>query len=189
MPYVVSPPTRQPLTAPGRDVASAPGFSAEPVPAYAHRGRLQGLLVAALLPVLTVLAVVAGSVVLAPGAEAMKLHTRHHLVRVAASKQGTPYRYGATGPRSFDCSGFTQWVFARVRRHLPRTAAEQARDARRVPASHRRLGDLVFFHDGARVYHVGVYAGDGRIWHAPHTGSRVSLERIWTRSVLYGRVR
>jgi cell wall-associated NlpC family hydrolase len=46
----------------------------------------------------------------------------------------------------------------------------------------------VFFRSGGHVYHVGIYAGRGAIWHAPRTGERVHGERLWTRAVSYGRV-
>ncbi|WP_205472356.1 C40 family peptidase [Nocardioides sp. SYSU D00038] len=107
------------------------------------------------------------------------------VVRIAASKAGSPYRYGGNGPGVFDCSGFTRWVYARVGRHLPRTSSAQAGAVRRVGKP--RLGDLVFFTGGSGVYHVGIYAGGHSIWHAPSTGRSVSRERIWTSSVFYGR--
>jgi cell wall-associated NlpC family hydrolase len=47
----------------------------------------------------------------------------------------------------------------------------------------------VFFHYGSSVYHVGIYAGKGRIWHAPRPGTRVRLEKIWTKQIWYGRIR
>ncbi|NUP42792.1 MAG: C40 family peptidase [Streptomyces sp.] len=112
-------------------------------------------------------------------------------LRVAASKQGSPYQWGATGPSRFDCSGLTQYAFRKAGTSLPRTAAAQYRSTRHIGAAARRAGDLVFFHSGSSassVYHVGIYAGAGRIWHAPKTGARVRLERIWTRKVWYGRV-
>ena len=59
---------------------------------------------------------------------------------------------------------------------------------RHIRAATRRLGDLVFFHSGRYVYHVGIYAGHGKIWHSPRPGTRVRLEKIWTHSVWYGRV-
>jgi cell wall-associated NlpC family hydrolase len=110
---------------------------------------------------------------------------------VAAAKKGSPYQWGATGPNRFDCSGLTQYSFRKAGRKLPRTAAAQYGSTRHVAASARRVGDLVFFHSGSSassVYHVGIYAGDGEIWHAPKTGARVRLERIWARGVWYGRV-
>ncbi|MFE6775124.1 C40 family peptidase [Streptomyces sp. NPDC057702] len=110
-------------------------------------------------------------------------------LRVAASKKGAPYKWGATGPHRFDCSGLTQYAFKRAGKKLPRTAAGQYNKARRVPTTTRTRGDLVFFRSGRSVYHVGIYAGHGRIWHAPKTGAVVRLERIWSKRVSYGRVR
>ncbi|POX38159.1 glycoside hydrolase [Streptomyces sp. Ru73] len=108
-------------------------------------------------------------------------------LRVAASKKGAPYKWGATGPHRFDCSGLTQYAFKRAGKRLPRTADSQYRHVRHVKASSRKRGDLVFFHSGRYVYHVGIYAGKGRMWHAPKPGASVRKERIWTRSVWYGR--
>jgi cell wall-associated NlpC family hydrolase len=143
-----------------------------------------------LLHVLLVLgALVAATCLTVPSADAMARSTRDRVVRIAASKHGTPYRYGASGPRAFDCSGYTRWVFARVGRHLPRTSRAQRAATRHIRRSDRRRGDLVFFSHGGRVYHVGIYAGHNRVWHAPRTGQRVRREHIWTRSVSYGRVR
>jgi cell wall-associated NlpC family hydrolase len=110
---------------------------------------------------------------------------------VAASKKGSPYQWGAAGPSRFDCSGLTLYSFKRAGKTLPRTAAAQYGSTKHISAGSRRVGDLVFFHSGSAsssVYHVGIYAGGGRIWHAPKTGARVRLEKIWTGGVWYGRV-
>ncbi|MEV6024991.1 C40 family peptidase [Streptomyces sp. NPDC052036] len=109
-------------------------------------------------------------------------------LQVAASKKGAPYKWGATGPRRFDCSGLTLYAYKKAGKALPRTAAGQYNKTHHVSASHRKAGDLVFFHSGRSVYHVGIYAGKGKIWHSPKTGSVVRLEKIWTKSVWYGRV-
>ena len=140
-----------------------------------------------LLVLLVVL--VACSSLLAPQADAMSRGTETRAVHIAASKRGTPYRWGAAGPHAFDCSGYTRWVFARLGRDLPHNAAAQSRVVRHISRSHRRRGDLVFFRSHGDVYHVGIYAGHGRIWHAPRPGRRVSRERLWTSHVRYGRVR
>ncbi|MET7765178.1 C40 family peptidase [Streptomyces sp. NPDC005393] len=110
-------------------------------------------------------------------------------LKVAASKKGAPYKYGAAGPNRFDCSGLTLYAYKRAGKRLPRTAAAQYNRTRHIAAASRKGGDLVFFHSGGSVYHVGVYAGSGRVWHAPKTGEVVRLERIWTRKVWYGHVR
>lgn len=131
-----------------------------------------------------------GGMVLTPGAtsEVEAASLSHTALRIAASKKGSPYQYGAAGPYRFDCSGLTMYSFKRAGKQLPRTAASQYNHSRRIGASSRRPGDLVFFHSGGRVYHVGIYAGSGRIWHSPKTGTVVRLEKIWTSSVRYGRV-
>ena len=111
-------------------------------------------------------------------------------VRVAATRRGAPYQWGAVGPRRFDCSGLTKWVYARVGKRLPRTAAQQYAATVHIPSWARRPGDLVFFKTGSGyVHHVGIYAGAGMIWHAPHSGDHVRRARLWTRTVWYGRVR
>ncbi|MER5687634.1 C40 family peptidase [Streptomyces sp. NPDC002205] len=136
------------------------------------------------------LAAVGGSVI-APGAVAEAQAAAHStkVLNIAASKKGSPYRYGGTGPHRFDCSGLTMYAFKRVGKKLPRTAQQQYNKTRHISASQRRRGDLVFFHWGRSVFHVGIYAGRGRIWHSPKSGAVVRLEKIWTRSVWYGRVR
>lgn len=103
----------------------------------------------------------------------------------ARTRAGMSYRYGATGPYSFDCSGLTQWSYRRAGKSLPRTSSAQAAAVKRVRSP--KLGDLVFFHSGGRVYHVGLYAGKGQVFHASRPGTPVGRAKIWTRSVFYGR--
>ncbi|GAA2392643.1 C40 family peptidase [Streptomyces glaucosporus] len=110
-------------------------------------------------------------------------------LKVAASKKGAPYQYGAAGPNRFDCSGLTQYSYKKAGKKLPRTAAAQYNRTKHISAKSRKKGDLVFFHSGGSVYHVGIYAGDGRIWHSPKPGKTVRKEKIWTKSVRYGRVK
>jgi cell wall-associated NlpC family hydrolase len=111
-------------------------------------------------------------------------------MRAAASEMGVPYRYGGTSPRTgFDCSGLTQYSYARVGRRLPRTAQQQYSATIRIPWTARRVGDLVFFRSGNSIYHVGVYAGNWYMIDAPHTGARVRKERIWSNQIVFGRVR
>jgi cell wall-associated NlpC family hydrolase len=107
----------------------------------------------------------------------------------ARSRKGSPYRYGATGPHRFDCSGLTRWVYARVGKSLPHSSSAQVRDVDRISRSHARRGDLVFFYGYGGAYPAAIYAGHGYIWHAPHSGTRVRRDHIWTRSVFFGRVK
>jgi cell wall-associated NlpC family hydrolase len=111
-------------------------------------------------------------------------------LHVAAAQVGVRYRYGGTSPRTgFDCSGLTQYSYARVGKHLPRVAQQQYRATIRVSRSAARPGNLVSFYSGHSMYHVGIYAGRGYMYDAPHTGTRVKKQRIWTTHVLFGRVR
>ncbi|MFD3487195.1 C40 family peptidase [Streptomyces sp. NPDC058665] len=139
----------------------------------------------------SVLLAAVGGTMLAPGAvsEAHALPAAAKALDVAASKKGAPYSYGATGPHRFDCSGLTLFSYKKAGKALPRTAQQQYNRTHHISAAGRRQGDLVFFHSGGSVYHVGIYAGHGKIWHSPKSGQVVRLERIWSRSVLYGRVR
>ncbi|MCM2391673.1 C40 family peptidase [Streptomyces albipurpureus] len=122
-----------------------------------------------------------------PEAHAASSHAGKAL-KVAASKKGAPYKYGAVGPSRFDCSGLTLYSFKKAGKKLPRTAQQQYNKTKRISASKRQAGDLVFFYSGRNVYHVGIYAGQNKIWHSPKTGSWVKLDKIWSKSVKYGRV-
>ncbi|GAA0911274.1 NlpC/P60 family protein [Streptomyces thermoalcalitolerans] len=94
----------------------------------------------------------------------------------ARSALGRPYVWGANGPSSFDCSGLTQWAYAQAGVHLPRTSQEQRDAGRRIPLSQARPGDLVVYRSDAG--HVAMYAGNGRVIHAPHPGARVRYDPV-----------
>jgi cell wall-associated NlpC family hydrolase len=95
------------------------------------------------------------------------------------TKIGTPYVYGATGPSSFDCSGFTSWAYAQAGVSIPRTSEAQANYGTRIYSqSDLQVGDLVFFFGD--LHHVGLYAGNGQVLHAPRTGTVVRYESMST---------
>ncbi|MFB8774400.1 C40 family peptidase [Streptomyces broussonetiae] len=95
----------------------------------------------------------------------------------AQSVIGSPYVYGATGPSSFDCSGLTSWAFAQAGIAIPRTSQAQANAGTRIYSqSDLQVGDLVIFYGD--LHHVGFYAGNGQILHAPRTGTVVRYESI-----------
>ncbi|MER7753406.1 NlpC/P60 family protein [Kitasatospora sp. NPDC097643] len=96
----------------------------------------------------------------------------------AASKLDSPYVYGATGPNSFDCSGLTSWAFAQAGVSLPRTSQEQAGAGTRIGTdlSQAQPGDLLIFYSDA--HHVGIYAGNGQVLHAPKPGAVVRYEAV-----------
>ncbi|MDQ0786499.1 NlpC/P60 family protein [Streptomyces sp. B3I8] len=97
----------------------------------------------------------------------------------AQSKIGSPYVYGATGPSSFDCSGLTSWAYAQAGVSIPRTSQAQANIGTRIYSqSQLQVGDLVFFFND--IHHVGLYAGNGQVLHAPRTGTVVRYESMST---------
>lgn len=107
------------------------------------------------------------------------------VLSTAASLVGTPYVYGGTSRSGWDCSGFTQYVFARHGKSLPRTAEQQRRATTRVYSP--QPGDLVFF--GAPAWHMGIYAGNGMMYDAGNARVDTTKRKIWTSNVTYGRVR
>ena len=86
--------------------------------------------------------------------------------------------WAADGPESFDCSGLVLFVYAKFGVHVPHFAAYQATYGRRVAYSELQPADLVFF--GSPIHHVGIYAGNDRFIHAPHTGDVVRVARLST---------
>jgi peptidoglycan DL-endopeptidase CwlO len=105
------------------------------------------------------------------------------ILAIASRYAGTPYLYGGTTPAGFDCSGFTQYVYAQVGIHLPRTSSAQRAATRRISRSEAVPGDLVFMPG-----HVGIYAGGGMMWDSPRTGKTVSKRPVYSSSATYGRV-
>ncbi len=122
----------------------------------------------------------------APVVRAVGSAVETRAVFLAAAQRGKPYRWAAAGPNSFDCSGLVQYVYKRLGVMLPRTTYAQYAAAVHIPRSQMRPGDLIFVD---RLGHVGIYAGFGFIWHAPHTGDHVRLSLIWDKRYLVARVR
>jgi cell wall-associated NlpC family hydrolase len=145
---------------------------------------------------LAVLTALALSVTIAAPADAATKRARkiYNASMVAKNQHGDPYRYGANGPARFDCSGLTQFSYGRAGLYLPRTSDAQANYARRIRKRNLRKGDLMFFHSGGNVYHVGIFAGwNGRgrrlITHSPSTGKRVHTTTVWTSRWFAGTLR
>lgn len=106
------------------------------------------------------------------------------VVRLARDFLGVRYLWGGMSHHGIDCSGLTYQVYREVGRTLPRDAADQSRHGKPVKRRNLHRGDLVFFGPGGwrTIHHVGIYAGHGRVLHAPHTGSRVQITplRAWS---------
>jgi cell wall-associated NlpC family hydrolase len=105
-------------------------------------------------------------------------------LRSARSYLGERYLWGGLSRSGIDCSGLTYRVFRSLGFVLPRDAADQSRVGTPVRKRDLRAGDLVFFGTGSwsHIHHVGIYAGHGRVLHAPYTGTTVQYTplRAWS---------
>ena len=111
-----------------------------------------------------------------------------NVLSIAAAQQGDRYVYGGDGPDTFDCSGFTQYVFGKVSISLPHSSSAQRSVARSV--SSPQPGDLVFVYNGGggSIGHVAIYAGGGYWYEASNPSRPVGKNRAWSSNVSYGRV-
>ena len=98
---------------------------------------------------------------------------RSSIVSVAKKYLGARYVWGATGPNTFDCSGFTSYVYRQVGVSIPRVSRDQINAGERVSRGDLAPGDLVFF--GSPIHHVGMYIGGGMMIHAPNSGDVVKI--------------
>ena len=103
---------------------------------------------------------------------------------VALAKQylGTPYVLGGNGPSSFDCSGFTKYIYAQFGYTLNRTATDQLQNGVSVSRDELQPGDLVFFkyNTSKPVSHVGIYIGNGEFIHASTNRYVVQIDQMNT---------
>ena len=115
---------------------------------------------------------------------------------VAYAKQylGTPYVWAANGPNSFDCSGFTKYIYAQFGYNINRTASGQLQNGVSVSRSELQPGDLVFFHNGkssSAATHVGIYIGNNEFIHASTNTYNVTINSLigttYDRKYVYAR--
>ncbi|MEV4638405.1 NlpC/P60 family protein [Actinoplanes sp. NPDC049548] len=97
-------------------------------------------------------------------------------VAFAFAQLGKPYRWGADGPGSYDCSGLTLAAWRRAGVGLPHNAARQYASTAHIGRGQLRPGDLVFFY--GPISHVGIYIGGGKMIHAPEFGENVRVSGI-----------
>lgn len=110
------------------------------------------------------------------------------VVKTAYNYYGRPYIFSASGPFSFDCSGFTRYVYRLYGYYLPHSAAGQISRGAVVAKGNWKVGDLIFFRNTykAGISHVGIYAGNNKIINAwPHKGvvtmNFVTYRYLWNR--------
>ena len=101
------------------------------------------------------------------------------VVNAARSLLGTPYRFGGSSPKGFDCSGLVTYVYRQAGIQIPRTSSDQYQDSQKVALTQLQPGDLLFFRlSPPKISHVAIYAGDGRFIHAPSSGKYVSYASL-----------
>ncbi|HUX70360.1 MAG TPA: C40 family peptidase, partial [Cellulomonadaceae bacterium] len=105
------------------------------------------------------------------------------VLEIAARYVGVPYRWGGSTPAGFDCSGFTQYVFAQLGIHLPRTSESQRYVGTVVARTDARPGDLIWTPD-----HVALYAGGNLQIDEPRTGGSAQFRSIWQSNPVFIRV-
>ena len=104
------------------------------------------------------------------------------IVEFAKQYLGCPYVYGGSGPSTFDCSGFTMYVYNNFGINMSHSAQAQSRMGEYVAKEDLQPGDLVFFLDYEtmdEIGHVGIYVGDGNFIHASSgTGYCVKISTL-----------
>lgn len=102
------------------------------------------------------------------------------LVALAKQYLGTPYVLGGNGPSSFDCSGFTKYIYAQFGYSLNRTATDQLQNGVSISRDELQPGDLVFFRyrTSKPVSHVGIYIGGGEFIHASTNRYVVQIDQM-----------
>nr|WP_325230992.1 C40 family peptidase [Egicoccus sp.] len=113
-------------------------------------------------------------------------------IDTALAQVGKPYRYGGSGPGSFDCSGLTSFAWRAAGVEITRTSRSQYGFTNRISRSELQPGDLVFYgRSVSRISHVAIYLGGTRVVEAPYSGANVRIRGDgMTRNdiVGYGRV-
>lgn len=119
-----------------------------------------------------------------PGHHSMKVK----VIKAAKKLKGKPYRWGANGPKSFDCSGYVQYVYKKAGKKIGRTSGAQLK-GKHIKKSKKRKGDILIFKRGGYAYHSAIYAGNGKMWEAQRSGTRVGKHKIWSSGYVVRRPR
>jgi cell wall-associated NlpC family hydrolase len=95
--------------------------------------------------------------------------SNNKIIKIAQKHLGKPYKYGAVGPDSFDCSGFVYAVFKSAGINIPRTSLAQSKsNGKKLSKNQLKEGDMVFFDTSLKghINHSGIYLGDDKFIHA-----------------------
>jgi cell wall-associated NlpC family hydrolase len=107
----------------------------------------------------------------------------------AKKHKGALYKFGASGPKRFDCSGYTMYVYKKTTgKTLPHKANSQQKYGKAVSKSKKKVGDLIVFRSGSYGTHAGIYAGNGYMWDSPHSGARVGKHKMYGKNYVVRRL-
>ena len=116
---------------------------------------------------------------------------RQSILEFASQFVGNPYVWGGTSlTDGADCSGFVQSIYAQYGYDLPRVAEDQAYYGTQIPVDEAQPGDLIFYSNGSEIYHVVMYAGDGKTVEAANSrvgiivGNVNTANAVWATRVL-----
>lgn len=102
-----------------------------------------------------------------------------NVIAYASNFLGTPYLWGGTSPSTgFDCSGFTQYVYAHFGITIGRTTYDQINNGYEVSKDQLQAGDLVFFGANNNPTHMGMYVGNNTYIHSPKTGDVIKISAM-----------
>ena len=111
----------------------------------------------------------------------VKEDIRKQITDFALTYLNTPYIWGSTGPKSFDCSGFVNYVYKEIATvQLPRTSYNIAKLKNKVEKDDLQIGDIIYFETTKkkRISHVGIYIGDNKFVHASSAKKKVVISEI-----------
>lgn len=104
-------------------------------------------------------------------------------VQTALDQLGKAYVWGAVGPDYFDCSGLMLFAWGKAGITIPHYTVTQYAACDHITQDQMRQGDLVYYHD---FQHVGMFIGDAKVVHAPHTGDVVKISSITANGAISG---
>ncbi|KGL37737.1 hypothetical protein DUK53_09770 [Listeria sp. SHR_NRA_18] len=125
-------------------------------------------------------------------ANAAPAKTYENLYNEAKKHLGKSYTWGGNGPNTFDCSGYTKYVFQNgIGVSIPRTSGGQYSASTKISRSQAKQGDLVFFDYGSGIAHVGIYIGNNQMINAQDNGVMIDNlnNSFWSRYIVgFGRM-
>ena len=106
---------------------------------------------------------------------------RQQIYEFAITYIDTPYKLGSTGPTSFDCSGFVNYIYEHTAEiDLPRVSSDISKEGEKIDTDNLKVGDLLFFKTTKknRISHVGIYIGNNKFIHASSAKKKVIISEL-----------